>query len=1511
MKMIFFKVIVLLFLSVNLGYTQGGGGPGGETPITIEVGTSDDGIGIESLRDAIIAVNNYEADIITFQGNLVAGDGSKRTLILTSELPNLTRDSVEIYFSNSSLSNYRPFIIDGSNLGNTDGLTILASNINISDLEFRNFIGNGLKLGDGMTTYSNINISECTFKSNLIGINAQKIDTLILNDNFIGTNINDNNDFGNTNQGVLIAACKTDFSNNLIAFNQYGIESSDSLYLSSGNSFFCNTDKGIYLNTNNPKTVPIITNIIYSFRGTSNFLNRIEGKAEPNDQIDLYLQDTDNCANTPCQGKTFLNSTTADDSGNWSTSYSSDFFPIFTATATKNGQTSEFSNCAKAINDFCEFADTLRYNPKEDICGNIISTAILNYAENSNLNNASPCADTTYVGNDVWFQFTPPPTGNFLLSFDPATTILPAFEIYEGTCGNLQLDTCYAIDSLNVFTVFENYQNPIFIRLWDQNNAIIESGGTAKVVLKAGEYETRADWLLCEGDMTRSNSQLIVQHIGEVGDIEVQQAIDSLKTILGFEPQKSCSCGNNLIQLWQENINVDIETTRKTARKKTNVDTMNYNLFIEEVEFELNTYSTGNQRNTQIAMNKESDLVAVWADTDGGKIFGRLYNSAGNPIGEEITIFEDAVAVTPDVIMDDSSNFIVIWENLTDNSIQIKKFDNTANPIGDVVSIGSSNYSGTQPQLAIDNAGNYLVSYFDGEESGGKMDTIRIKKYAAQNDTLLNSLKIPIDDNQRKLFPKIAMNSTGNFGVIWHKWKSGITTITSQFYDNNFNQTGSFNTTQDFHGQSVFPNISVNDNNEFLLAWGRSQNNSDGGIYFQKLSQTGDLIGGQQHIQADFEISRVPHANAELFNDGSFIIVSDGYTNQAGIFIQQYNSDGIPKKSAEITNSSIPSAAPIIASNKEEFFAMLWEDKNSKTSIYAQRYELESDTSFFKLGTSTPSSLLGQQLPFSGAFTPNNPTDTVQIGVIDTGIDTSHIEVKNTLWKNTDASDDENCLVEDEIGYDFLNDEGTPEDIEGHGTQVNGVIIHDFPGEVQPELMNLKFYEGGRSSVFGAICAIYYAVDEGVDVLNLSWGFEANEEPTILKNALEYAQNHGVLIITTSGNTSKDNDQIKKYPANFDLANLIVVGSYQVDKEGNNPKLSAYSSFGKTTVDLAARGYVETLDKGNTKNPASGTSVAAPAVARTAAIIKGLYPNLTATEIKACILDNVTQTSTLMDKVATGGYLNHDDALNCAGTKSSQINNACSVSGLNVTLSITPEGCNEKDGAIQANSGGNDASPSFQWSTGSTNQNINALKSGNYLLTVTDDVGCTQVYEATVEDACIKGVCHTDLALNKLISNAIIYKSNNTIESTSIINTTEMVRYEAGESITLKPGFHVTEGSNFLATIQNCGSSFEKRIIPRSKNPTTEKVNSPVLKVYPNPFIEQTKLDIYLAEKNDLQVALYDLNGRRLKNIFQGNLKKGQHTFTLKATNLAAGIYLVQMRTKQNVIVQKIVLGKL
>lgn len=255
----------------------------------------------------------------------------------------------------------------------------------------------------------------------------------------------------------------------------------------------------------------------------------------------------------------------------------------------------------------------------------------------------------------------------------------------------------------------------------------------------------------------------------------------------------------------------------------------------------------------------------------------------------------------------------------------------------------------------------------------------------------------------------------------------------------------------------------------------------------------------------------------------------------------------------------------------------------------------------------------------------------------------SRTEIDSILNRNLNINFNDRKIIGDhpnvlEKGYGSPNISITKKgfkNLQGHGTKIAGIIgadrknnqgIKGFSNNIKIMPLNIS-YSGDENDKDIAM-AIYYAVDNGAKVINMSFGKEFSVHQEWVSAAFKYAEKHNVILVHGSGNEQFDNDQTPYYPSDnsYDGSpeicnNFINVGS--VSKRLDSSFASAFSNYGKQNVDLFAPGEeIYTTAKNNEYGSDSGTSLAAPMVSGTAALIWSYFPNLSAREVKQILLDS-------------------------------------------------------------------------------------------------------------------------------------------------------------------------------------------------------------------------------------------------------------------------------------------------
>lgn len=178
----------------------------------------------------------------------------------------------------------------------------------------------------------------------------------------------------------------------------------------------------------------------------------------------------------------------------------------------------------------------------------------------------------------------------------------------------------------------------------------------------------------------------------------------------------------------------------------------------------------------------------------------------------------------------------------------------------------------------------------------------------------------------------------------------------------------------------------------------------------------------------------------------------------------------------------------------------------------------------------------------------------------------------------------------------------------GHGTMVAGIVHLVAPTAM---IMPLKaFQAGGGANTYDIVRAIYFAVDNGASVINMS--FSLDVPSTEFMKAVDYATSNGVICVSSTGNSGKET---MVYPASM----VTVVGVASTD---NNDQRSTFSNYGSSVAHMAAPGEgIVTTYPGNNYAGVWGTSFSAPFVAGTAALLKQFAPGLTLNQATEAFAD--------------------------------------------------------------------------------------------------------------------------------------------------------------------------------------------------------------------------------------------------------------------------------------------------
>ncbi|MBX7155512.1 MAG: S8 family serine peptidase [Candidatus Kapaibacterium sp.] len=273
-----------------------------------------------------------------------------------------------------------------------------------------------------------------------------------------------------------------------------------------------------------------------------------------------------------------------------------------------------------------------------------------------------------------------------------------------------------------------------------------------------------------------------------------------------------------------------------------------------------------------------------------------------------------------------------------------------------------------------------------------------------------------------------------------------------------------------------------------------------------------------------------------------------------------------------------------------------------------------------------------------------NSTDSVLVGVVDTGVEYAHEDLKDVIYfnqgemgldkngkdKSTNrVDDDNNGYVDDFRGWDFIGfgtpyqQDNDPQPGNGHGTHVAGLIgakVNNITGVAgvcdHARIIPIKC--GGdpsfSSSVDSGYAGIAYAAALGAKIVNCSWGGPNHSEAE--QEVITAVHSIGTLVVAAAGNDSKDQ---AFYPAAY-TGVLSVTASDGLDRK------SFFSNYGYSSGIASPGSNIFSTYRDNTYQSENGTSMASPIVAGAAAMVKLKFPTYSPNQIKSLLMataDNI------------------------------------------------------------------------------------------------------------------------------------------------------------------------------------------------------------------------------------------------------------------------------------------------
>lgn len=486
----------------------------------------------------------------------------------------------------------------------------------------------------------------------------------------------------------------------------------------------------------------------------------------------------------------------------------------------------------------------------------------------------------------------------------------------------------------------------------------------------------------------------------------------------------------------------------------------------------------------------------------------------------------------------------------------------------------------------------------------------------------------------------------------------------------------------------------------------------------------------------------------------------------------------------------------------------------------------------------------------------------VIVAVLDGGCKRDHPEFEGRIWTNTNEipdngiDDDQNGYIDDVEGWDFAYYDNDPDDQFGHGTNVTGIVGAKGNNSIgyagvdwNCQLMICKILEDNNYGYYSVWTeAIYYAVDQGAKVINMSVG--GSGYSSTMEDAINYAHDNGVTVVACMHN---QNTSSPYYPAAYE--NTIAVGSTNPNDQRTAPfswSITSGSNFGNHIDVVAPGNYIYGLhyqDENYYDSYWGGTSQATPLVTGLASLLLAQDNTRTPDDIRE-IINTTAQDQVGLSSEDTQGWdqyygygrMNAHHAL---------LQNSAPVI---VDQSFSTEE-NSANGAIIGT--------------------IAATDRDGDILTY------TLVGDNTEEPFSIS---ENDGVITVNSSSLLDFETNPTFTLTVLVDD-GVLQEEANITVQLE--------------------DLDEQIIAA----INDGINEKNIIIYPNPASTNQEIIVHLTEfGNSVNVSLYNLQGEQLYSQKANPISNEKVLNILLKNNLNAGVYLLEIADQENQMVEKLII---
>jgi Ca2+-binding RTX toxin-like protein len=195
-------------------------------------------------------------------------------------------------------------------------------------------------------------------------------------------------------------------------------------------------------------------------------------------------------------------------------------------------------------------------------------------------------------------------------------------------------------------------------------------------------------------------------------------------------------------------------------------------------EFRVNTFTTGDQRYSTVAMDFDGDFVVTWKselqDGDGFGICAQRYNASGVAQGSEFQVnsFTAGNQIDPTVAIDHNGNFVISWtswfQDSSENGIYARRYNSAGSAQGSEFKVNSETLSNQEySAAAMDDDGDFVITWLSRGQDPGGSSGIYAQRYTAAGAPQGSEFRVNLSTTLDQINPVVGMDASGNFVVVW------------------------------------------------------------------------------------------------------------------------------------------------------------------------------------------------------------------------------------------------------------------------------------------------------------------------------------------------------------------------------------------------------------------------------------------------------------------------------------------------------------------------------------------------------------------------------------------------------------------------------------------------------------------------------------------------------------------------------------------------------------------------